>query len=182
MKGSNYRYTLYEEQKSDHTPRMQDPNKLLKSINILVVDDMEAIRSMIKACLRQMGATRVIATYNGDAAWHILEKHRVDMIVCDWDMPKVTGIELLQKVRSKDTTRHIPFLMLTASIDKKRVLKAVELGVNDYLSKPFQPKELEYRVLKLLRKVNLNPIIPEKSDTQRADNQEQSTDSGAADK
>jgi two-component system chemotaxis response regulator CheY len=136
---------------------MQDPSKLLKKINILIVDDMEAIRSMIKACLRELGAAKITSTFNGEEAWKIIQNQRIDMIVCDWDMPKTTGLELLQLVRSKEETKHIPFLMLTASNEKGRVVSAVEAGVNDYLSKPFQPKELEFRVIKLLRKVNLNP-------------------------
>ena len=136
---------------------MQDPSKLLKKINILIVDDMEAIRSMIKACLRELGAAKITSTFNGEEAWKIIQNQRIDMIVCDWDMPKTTGLELLQLVRSKEETKHIPFLMLTASNEKGRVVSAVEAGVNDYLSKPFKPKELEFRVIKLLRKVNLNP-------------------------
>jgi two-component system chemotaxis response regulator CheY len=136
---------------------MQDPSKLLKKINILIVDDMEAIRSMIKACLRELGVAKITSTFNGEEAWKIIQNQQIDMIVCDWDMPKTTGLELLQLVRSKEETNHIPFLMLTASNEKGRVISALEAGVNDYLSKPFQPKELEFRVIKLLRKVNLNP-------------------------
>jgi two-component system chemotaxis response regulator CheY len=139
---------------------MQDPSKLLKQIHILIVDDMEAIRSMIKACLRDLGASKISTTFDGEEAWKIIQSQKIDMIVCDWDMPRTTGLELLQLVRSKEESKHIPFLMLTASNEKGRVLSAVEAGVNDYLSKPFQPKELEFRVIKLLRKVNLNAPSP----------------------
>ncbi|GBL05035.1 PleD family two-component system response regulator [Glaciecola sp. KUL10] len=139
---------------------MQDPSKLLKQIHILIVDDMEAIRSMIKACLRDLGASKISTTFDGEEAWKIIQNQKIDMIVCDWDMPRTTGLELLQLVRSKEESKHIPFLMLTASNEKGRVLSAVEAGVNDYLSKPFQPKELEFRVIKLLRKVNLNAPSP----------------------
>lgn len=139
---------------------MQDPSKLLKQIHILIVDDMEAIRSMIKACLRDLGASKISTTFDGEEAWKIIQNQKIDMIVCDWDMPRTTGLELLKLVRSKEESKHIPFLMLTASNEKGRVLSAVEAGVNDYLSKPFQPKELEFRVIKLLRKVNLNAPSP----------------------
>jgi two-component system chemotaxis response regulator CheY len=134
---------------------MISPDKLLKKINILTVDDMEAIRSMIKAVLRNMGAQNIEVAIHGEAAWKMLNSKRIDMVICDWDMPKMTGIELLHKIRASEEHKHIPFLLLTATTEKERVIAAVKAGVTDYLSKPFQPKELEYRVLKMLAKVNL---------------------------
>lgn len=134
---------------------MTDPGQLLKKVNILTVDDMEAIRSMIKAVLRNMGAENVDVAINGEAAWKTINNKRIDLIICDWDMPKMTGIELLNKIRSSDEYKHIPFLLLTATTEKERVIAAVKAGVTDYLSKPFQPKELEYRVIKMLAKVKL---------------------------
>lgn len=135
---------------------MIDHNDLLKRINILVVDDMEAMRGMIKMCLQQLGAAKVSETFNGEAAWKILQSKRIDLIVCDWDMPKMTGIQLLEKIRTSQEHQHIPFLLLTATTDKKQVISAIKMGVSDYLSKPFQPKELEFRIIKLLRKVDIN--------------------------
>jgi two-component system chemotaxis response regulator CheY len=70
-------------------------------------------------------------------------------------MPKRTGIELLHMVRASDDHKHLPFLLLTASTEKDRVSAAIKAGVSDYLSKPFQPKQLHLRVIKLLRKVRL---------------------------
>ena len=135
---------------------MISPEKLLSQINILTVDDMEAIRSMISGVLRNMGATNVEVAINGEAAWKTINSKRIDLIICDWDMPKMTGIELLQKIRESVEFKHIPFLLLTATTERERVLAAVKAGVTDYLSKPFQPKELEYRVIKMLGKVDLD--------------------------
>jgi CheY-like chemotaxis protein len=132
---------------------MTDVKKTLASINILVVDDMEAIRGMVKACLNHMGAEKIDTAHNGQVAYKTLSQRRYDLVVCDWDMPVMTGIELLQKLRASEQNAELPFLLLTASTEKSRVMEAVKAGVNDYLSKPFQPSQLEYRVIKLLPKI-----------------------------
>ena len=138
---------------------LKDPLTLLKKINILVVDDMESMTSLIVSCLRQLGAENISTASNGDFAWKMLNKKQFHIIVCDWDMPKMTGIELLKLVKESELHKHIPFLLLTAATQKSQVLEAVKAGVSDYLSKPFQPKELEYRIVKLLRKVSLEAKI-----------------------
>lgn len=131
---------------------MQDLSKTLSKLNVLVVDDMEAIRSMVKACLRNMGIENVSTAINGEYAWKGLQTRKIDLIVSDWDMPKLTGVEFLKLVRNSNEHKHIPFLMLTATSDKSRVVNAIHAGTSDYLTKPFQPKELEYRVIKLVAK------------------------------
>lgn len=135
---------------------MKNPTDLIKQINILAVDDMEAILGVVKGCLRNLGATNIDTAMNGEAAWQMLKQKRYHMIICDWDMPKMSGITLLNNIRSSTTYKDLPFLLLTATVDKKRVISAVEAGVSDYLSKPFKPKELEFRIIKLLRKVNID--------------------------
>lgn len=114
---------------------------------------MESIRGMVRASLAELGAKRIAMAPDGLYAWNILKSNDVDMIICDWDMPKLSGIELLERVRGSKNHRHIPFLLLTASADKSRVTTAIKAGVSDYLSKPFRPKELEFRIIKLLTKV-----------------------------
>lgn len=132
---------------------MENLEKVFKSLDVLVVDDMEAMRSMVSGCLRELGVQRIHASPNGRVAWSQIQNRKIDMIICDWDMPEISGLDLLRLVRESDKYKSIPFLMLTATIDKNSVMEALGLGVNDYLSKPFKPKELEYRVIKLLRKV-----------------------------
>ena len=132
---------------------MNDLENKLQKINVLVVDDMQSIRIMVKGCLRDLGANEVIMASNGQSAWDILKSTNIDLIICDWDMPQMSGIELLKCVKDSEKTKHIPFLMLTGTTEKERVVSAVKGGVDDYLSKPFQPKDLEYRVIKLLRKI-----------------------------
>ncbi|ARN76289.1 hypothetical protein BST96_03570 [Oceanicoccus sagamiensis] len=126
---------------------------MLTRLHVLVVDDMEVMRSMVNSCLKEIGVTHITMCSNGDSAWRTLAGTSIDVIICDWDMPGKSGLELLNLVRSSDQHKTIPFLMLTATTEKERVADAVKAGVNDYLAKPFQSKELEYRVVKLLRKV-----------------------------
>ena len=134
---------------------MDKMDRIFQTINVLVVDDMESIRSVVNSCLKDIGVQKIHIAPNGDEAWKIMKSTRIDIIICDWDMPKVSGLELLKLVRNAENHCHIPFLMLTATTEKERVVNALEAGVSDYLSKPFQPKELEYRFIKLLRKVKL---------------------------
>jgi two-component system chemotaxis response regulator CheY len=118
---------------------------------------MDSMLGLIISCLRELGAEKIQTASNGELAWKMLNKNRYDLIICDWDMPKMTGYQLLKLVRESQLHQHIPFLLLTAATEKKLVLDAVQAGVSDYLAKPFQPKELDYRIIKLLRKVDLNP-------------------------
>ena len=132
---------------------MENPEEIIKHINILVVDDMAAMRHMVKSCLKELGAEQVFMVEDGKLAWEMLTNKRIDLIICDWDMPEVSGLELLKLIRGSKRHKHIPFLMLTATTEKQNVLGAIKIGADDYLAKPFQPKNLEYRIVKLLRKV-----------------------------
>ncbi len=132
---------------------MEDLNETIQKLSILVVDDMETMRSMVKSCVRELGVEHVFMAKNGEMAWGILANKRIDLIICDWDMPEVSGLELLKRVKTSEIYSHMPFLMLTATINKENVLEAIKAGADDYLAKPFQSKDLEYRVIKLLRKV-----------------------------
>lgn len=111
------------------------------------------MRTLEVSYLRDMGFTKTPNFSNGKAALEHLNHHRVDMIICDWDMPDLNGIELLERVREQEKLRAIPFLMVTAVSDVSQVKQAISTGVTDYLTKPFQLDEFGYRVMKLLRKI-----------------------------
>lgn len=132
---------------------IENLEEIIKKIYILVVDDMETMRSMVKSCLNELGAKQIYTAVNGELAWKEITSKRIDLIIYDWDMPEVLGFELLKRVRGSEPHNHIPFLMLTATTEKQNVVDVINAGTNDYLAKPFQPKDLEYRVVKLLRKV-----------------------------
>lgn len=135
---------------------MTKPTDLIGKIHILVADDMEAIRTLVRASLRRIGAKHVEIAFDGESAWNVLQKKHIDLIICDWEMPKMNGLDLLAKIKESGQFKDIPFLLLTATTEKPLVMKAVNAGVTDYLSKPFKPSELEYRVIKMLRKIKYN--------------------------
>lgn len=135
---------------------MTRPIDVIGKIHILVADDMEAIRTLVRASLRRIGAKHVEIAFDGESAWNVLQKKHIDLIICDWEMPKMNGLDLLAKIKESGEFKDIPFLLLTATTEKALVMKAVDAGVTDYLSKPFKPSELEYRVIKILRKIKYN--------------------------
>jgi len=113
---------------------------------ILVVDDMGSMRSFIREFLHEGGFKNVTLAKDGEQALQILNDNRVDLIISDWDMPKVTVLELLETVKIIDKFKDIPFIMLTANSNKKHVYLAIKAGVNDYLAKPFSPEQLLQKV------------------------------------
>ena len=130
----------------------QDLEAEIAKLRILVVDDMEAMVQMEASCLRDMGFQHVHMEKNGEKAWNYLNAYPVDLVICDWDMPHLNGLQLLKRIRGDSNLEHIAFIMVTATADGGAVKQAITDGVNDYLVKPFQPRELGYRVLKILNK------------------------------
>ena len=126
---------------------------VLSSLSFLIVDDMESMRVVLNSLLRQLGAEKIQEAKDGHDAWQILSKSKIDVVISDLDMPKVDGIDLLKKIRGSIEHKQTPFLLLTGAMEKERVKAAVFAGVDDYLVKPFNPKNLEQRILKLVKKV-----------------------------
>ena len=134
---------------------MQDVEGVLSKISILVVDDMESIRALVKSCLLELGAQKVTVDNDGEGAWKTLNSHRIDLIISDMDMPKIDGLTLLQRVRFSEKLQHIPFIMLTAETERDKVMESIKRGASDYVTKPFKPQDLAYRVIKQLRKIKI---------------------------
>lgn len=112
---------------------------------------MESMRSVIKANLNSFGAQHVALAINGFDGIKKAERQPVDIIISDWDMPKVDGLQFLQYVRESDKLKNLPFLLLTACKDKEGVIKAIDAGVSDYLTKPFTPQTLHAKIKKVLK-------------------------------
>jgi two-component system, chemotaxis family, chemotaxis protein CheY len=113
---------------------------------ILTVDDFVSMRRIIKNQLSEMGFQQVLEAENGQMAWQVLESNRIDIIISDWNMPKMTGLELLKMVRADDRFKDIPFLMVTAESDKDSVVQAVKANVTNYILKPFTPDKFKQKV------------------------------------
>ncbi len=123
-----------------------------KNMRILVVDDFSTMRRIIKNILKQLGFTNVVDADDGSTAWEILNKDKIDFIISDWNMPKMSGIELLRKVRASEEFADIPFLMVTAEGQQENVIEAVQAGVSNYIVKPFTPETFEQKIKKIFEK------------------------------
>jgi two-component system, chemotaxis family, chemotaxis protein CheY len=121
------------------------------SIKILVVDDFATMRRIVKSNLKQMGFSKIFEAEDGVSALEELKKEKVDLIISDWNMPNMTGLELLKAVRSDEGLKQIPFVMVTAEGQQGNVMEAVKAGVTNYVVKPFTPATLEEKLKKVLR-------------------------------
>jgi two-component system, chemotaxis family, chemotaxis protein CheY len=120
-----------------------------KNMRVLVVDDFSTMRRIIKNILRQLEFSNIIEADDGTTAWEILNKDRIDFIISDWNMPKMTGIELLRKVRASEEFADLPFLMVTAEGLQENIIEAVQAKVSNYIVKPFTPVTLGQKIDKI---------------------------------
>lgn len=120
------------------------------NITILIVDDFESMRRIVKGTLKSIGFSNFIEAEDGVIALKKLEKQKVDLIVSDWIMPNMNGLDFLKAVRSSDKFKNIPFIMVTAEGQKGNVLEAINAGVNNYIVKPFTPETLNAKLQKVL--------------------------------
>lgn len=128
-------------------------------IRILVVDDATFIRDMIKKQLRdKIPGVEVIDAPDGARALAQLKNQSVDLILSDWEMPNVSGAELLTAVRAMPSAGTVPFIMISSRGDRNHIIKAIELGVSDYLTKPFSAEELLKKVFKQLKLAGKTPV------------------------
>jgi len=120
-------------------------------IKILVVDDMAAMRKILKTLLAQLGYKNVDEAEDGKQALEILKKNpnKYGLVITDWNMPNMTGIELVQAIRSDEQLKHLPILMVTAEAKKENVLMAIKAGVNNYIVKPFTAETLKEKMEKI---------------------------------
>ncbi|MDO6685898.1 MULTISPECIES: response regulator [unclassified Agarivorans] len=118
----------------------------LSKLTVLVVDDMAPMRKITQEQLRRFGVGNIVQAENGAQALSVLKKRHVDLILSDWNMPVMSGIEFLKEVRNSETWRHIPFIMITAEAERDRVSEAISGGVTDLIIKPFTTSTLQGRV------------------------------------
>jgi len=126
---------------------------------ILVVDDMPTIRDLVKSQLKNMGLKNVSEAADGQQALNMLVQNDAaengfKMVISDWNMPKMSGIELLKQCRASDQWKNIPFVLLTSESEREQVTDAVLAGVSQYIVKPFPPKQFEEKVNQAWQKHN----------------------------
>ena len=120
-----------------------------KNMKILVVDDFSTMRRIVKNILRQLGFVNIVEADDGATAVSLLERERVDLIISDWNMPNMTGIDLLRHVRSSEELKDIPFLMVTAEAQQENIIEAVKAKVSNYIVKPFTADTLNEKIEKI---------------------------------
>ncbi len=121
------------------------------SKKILVVDDFSTMRRILKNILKQIGFTNISEADNGTTALEELKKKKFDLIISDWNMPQMTGLDLLKTIRADDTLKDIPVLMVTAEAQKQNVIEAVKAGVTNYVVKPFTADSISEKIEKIFK-------------------------------
>lgn len=118
---------------------------------ILIVDDMTSVRTVIVEMANSLGFNSISVANDGAEAWQAIQNETppFDLVVCDLNMPKANGMDLLVRVRSSDRFKGLSFLMISAAFDEAKILKAIKSGSDHYLVKPFNPEELAQK-LKLI--------------------------------
>ena len=125
----------------------------MSKLNVLVVDDAPFIRDLIKKGLRNLfPGLAVDEAADGRRAQTLLGKQHFDLILCDWEMPGLTGLELLTWFRAQPAHQGVPFIMVTSRGDKENVVQAIQAGVSDYMGKPFSNEQLAAKVKKALQR------------------------------
>lgn len=115
-------------------------------MKILLVDDSGTMRTIQKRCLAKMGLEHVVEAEDGIQALQAFECGGIDIVVTDWNMPNMDGLQLLQEIRQRNT--EIPVIMITTEAERGRVVLAIQHGVSDYLVKPFTPDGLKEKLEK----------------------------------
>ena len=121
-----------------------DPN-----MRVLIVDDFATMRRIVRNILRQIGLQNVVEADDGTTAWDVINREKIDFIVSDWNMPKMTGIELLRKVRGSELYADIPFLMVTAEAQQENIIEAAQAKVSNYIVKPFTADTMKQKIDKI---------------------------------
>jgi len=117
-------------------------------MNVLVVDDFATMRKIVRNVLKQIGIESVVEAENGKMALDVLKREEIDLIISDWIMPEMTGIDFLKACKSDDGIKNIPFLMVTAEAQKGCIMEAIKSGVDNYIVKPFTPDKLQAAIEK----------------------------------
>jgi two-component system phosphate regulon response regulator PhoB len=120
--------------------------------NILVVEDEDALATLLQYNLEKEGY-RVAVTGDGEEALVLVEEKQPDLVVLDWMLPKVSGIEVCRRLRGRAESRNLPIIMLTARGEESDRIRGLDTGADDYITKPFSMTELTARIRAVLRRI-----------------------------
>jgi two-component system chemotaxis response regulator CheY len=123
-----------------------DPN-----MKILVVDDMVTMRRIVKNILKQLGFSNVEEAENGQEGLQKLRADTFGLVVSDWNMPVMTGIDMLRAIRADEKLKAIPVLMVTAEAQQSNLVEAVQAGASNYIVKPFTAETMQEKIAKIFK-------------------------------
>ena len=126
-----------------------DPN-----IKIVVVDDSGTMRMMFKQILNKTGFENLVMAVNGADGLEKVKNEKPDLVISDWNMPQMTGLELLKAVRADPNLSKMPILLVTAEAKKQQIVEAAQAGVNGYIVKPFTAATLKEKIEKIFERIN----------------------------
>jgi two-component system chemotaxis response regulator CheY len=121
-----------------------------KNMSILIVDDYKTMLRILRNLLRQLEFHNIEEATDGSMALQKLRQKKFDFVISDWNMEPMTGIQLLREVRSDDTLKHLPFIMITAESKSENVIAAKQAGVSNYIVKPFNSETLKTKMASVL--------------------------------
>ncbi len=124
-----------------------------KNLKILIVDDYSTMRRIVKNLLNDLGFTNTTEADDGRTAWPMLQNGDFDFVVTDWNMPGMTGIDLLKSIRGDARLAKLPVLMVTAEAQREQIIEAAQAGVNGYIIKPFTAITLKEKIDKIFQRV-----------------------------
>ena len=120
------------------------------NMNVLIVDDYKTMLRILRNLLKQLNFNNIEEATDGSMALDVLRSQNIGMVISDWNMEPMTGIELLREVRASDNLKHIPFIMITAESKSENVIAAKEAGVSNYIVKPFNAETLKSKLVSVL--------------------------------
>jgi two-component system chemotaxis response regulator CheY len=126
----------------------------LEDTRFLVVDDFSTMRRIVRNLLKELGFTNIQEAEDGVEALAKLRADTFDFVVSDWNMPNMTGIELLRNIRADAKLKHLPVLMVTAEAKKENIIMAAQAGASGYVVKPFTAATLDEKLKKIFQNMN----------------------------
>ena len=133
-----------------------------RQTRILIVDDFASMRKVTIQILEQLGYSNFIEADDGHVAWNAIVniQPQIQLVICDWNMPGETGLDLLKKMRGRDTLKDIPFIMSTTRSEKESVMQAIEHGASHFIIKPFTKEVFEKRLEAVFNKMPQKKTSP----------------------
>lgn len=124
-----------------------------KNMKILIVDDFSTMRRIVKNLLGELGFSNTVEADDGNSALPILKQGGIDFLVTDWNMPGMTGLDLLKNIRADEKLKTLPVLMVTAESKREQIIEAAQAGVNGYIVKPFTAATLREKIDKIFERI-----------------------------